>query len=100
MRNLYHDTSNELSSFQFHVNLMQFKISSTKGSLSISLMMKLWQLSETEEGFVSTAKKSAMANRRGCSELMWKETEKRIGEDWVVELRLCLVVVRAPFMEK
>ncbi|TXG49491.1 hypothetical protein EZV62_025366 [Acer yangbiense] len=56
-------------------------------------------LSETEEGFVSSAKKSVMANRRGGSELMWKETEKRIGEDWVVELRLCLVVVRAPFME-
>ncbi|KAK0602232.1 hypothetical protein LWI29_031576 [Acer saccharum] len=57
-------------------------------------------LSETEEGFVSSAKKSVMANRRGGSELMWKETEKRIGEDWIVELRLCLVVVRAPFMEK
>ncbi|KAK1549146.1 hypothetical protein Q3G72_033194 [Acer saccharum] len=57
-------------------------------------------LSEIEEGFVSSAKKSVMANRRGGSELMWKETEKRIGEDWVVELRLCLVVVRAPFMEK
>ncbi|KAK0579451.1 hypothetical protein LWI29_026485 [Acer saccharum] len=39
-------------------------------------------LSETEEGFVSSAKKSVMANRRGGSELMWKETEKRIGEDW------------------
>ncbi|KAK1582685.1 hypothetical protein Q3G72_017349 [Acer saccharum] len=49
-------------------------------------------LSETEEGFVSSAKKSVMANRRGGSELMWKETEKRIGEDWIVELRLCLVV--------
>ncbi|KAK1568450.1 hypothetical protein Q3G72_024639 [Acer saccharum] len=53
-------------------------------------------LPETEEGFVSSAKKSVMANRRGGSELMWKETEKRIGEDWIVELRLCLVVVRAP----
>ncbi|KAK1583028.1 hypothetical protein Q3G72_020391 [Acer saccharum] len=39
-------------------------------------------LSETEEGFVSSAKKSAMANQRAGSELMWKETEKRIGEDW------------------
>ena len=63
-------------------------------------MTKLWQLSEIEEGFVSSAKKSAMANRRGGSDLKWNETEKRIGEDWVVELRLCLVVVRAPFMEK
>ncbi|KAK4852172.1 hypothetical protein QYF36_021633 [Acer negundo] len=55
---------------------------------------------QKQRSFVSSAKKSAMANRREGSELIWKETEKRIGEDWVVELRLCLVVMRPPFMEK